>query len=282
MKQVSVSFAGRKALHNVSCSIQNGKWISVIGQTGAGKSTFAKLLKGLISDYEGEYLINQQPLPRDRKGQVKVASEIGFVFQYPEHQIFETTVYNELAFALKIMGYSSEQIAEQIDYILPQFGLSSDILPLSPFQLSGGLKRRIALASVLMMEPKLLILDEPTAGLDPLSRDNLLNMLKEWQWRNNSTVLFISHRMEDVAQYSDEVMVFRGGHLLGHYDASELFLRNRELVEEAGLLLPEAVQLLGLIEQLSGQKIEVASCREQDILRKVLPIWQARGHLHGK
>ncbi|RAV21547.1 ATP-binding cassette domain-containing protein [Paenibacillus contaminans] len=276
LNQVSVSIAGREVLRNVSCTLQEGKWISVIGQTGAGKSTFAKVIKGLIPSYKGEYTLHQQPLPDDSKGRMKAVREIGFVFQYPEHQIFETTVYKELTFGPKMLGYSQKRIEEALKPVLEQVGLSTAILQVPPFNLSGGQKRRVAIASVLLADPKMLILDEPTAGLDPSSRRVMLQMLKEWQQMNNRTVLFISHQMEDVADYSDEVMVLHKGHLLVHSEANSLFMKNTEVLERAGLPLPEPVQLLRLVEELSGHRIEVESCREQDILNKVRLVWEAR------
>lgn len=278
---LSVSYNNQVALRNINCTLQEGKWISVIGPTGAGKSTFVKVLKGLIPSIEGEYWIAQQPVQRDAKGQLKVVPEIGFVFQYPEHQLFETTVYKELAFAPNQQGATRQQIAEAIELILPQVGLSEKILPLNPFQLSGGEKRRVAIASVLMMNPKLLILDEPTAGLDPASQLALLKLLRAWQQQENHTIIFVSHQMDDVAEYSDEVIVFHKGHLRGHYDTSTLFLEQGQLLAELGLSLPEPIQLLKLVEELSGQKIEVASCKEQDIFDAIMPVWNSRGRLRG-
>jgi len=277
LTNVSVNYDDRVALHNVSCTIQEGKWVSIIGQTGAGKSTFVKVLKGLIPSIDGDYFINQQPIHRDSKGQLRVVSNIGYVFQYPEHQLFETSVFKELAFSPKMMGYSSQKIAQDIELILPQVGLSKEILPLVTFQLSGGQKRRVAIASVLMMNPQLLIVDEPTAGLDPVSRIALLRLLKEWQQQDNRSILFVSHQMNDIAEYSDEVMVFHEGHLMGHYDTTTLFLNQTELLARIGMSLPEPVQLLKLAEELSGQNIEVASCRERDIFEKVWPILHTRG-----
>lgn len=277
LSQVSVQYADQEVLHRVSCTIEEGKWISVIGQTGAGKSTFVKVLKGLIPHLEGAYTIDQQPVYRDAKGQLKVIPDIGFVFQYPEHQLFETTVYKELAFGMKLQGYSDQQIMENIQRVLPQVGLPEEILPMAPFQLSGGQKRRVAIASVLLMEPPLLIVDEPTAGLDPSSRSALLQLLSNWQQQQpHRTLIFVSHHMEDVAEYSDEIFLFHQGHLLGQYDPTILFLEQPQVVEEAGLSLPEPVQLLHVFEELSGQKIEVHSCREEDIMRAIMPIWKSR------
>jgi len=277
LSQVSVHYSDQEALHQVSCIIEEGKWISVIGQTGAGKTSFVKVLKGLVSHIEGAYTIDQQPVQRDTKGQLKVIPDIGFVFQYPEHQLFETTVHKELAFAMKHQGCSDQQILERIQTILPHVGLSEEVLSMAPFQLSGGQKRRVAIASVLMMEPKMLIVDEPTAGLDPISRTAMLQLLKNWQQQQpNRTLIFVSHQMEDVAEYSDEILLFHKGHLLGQYDPAVLFLEQPHVVEEAGLSLPEPVQLLNLFEELSGRKIEVRSCREEDIMRAIMPVWNTR------
>lgn len=276
LKNVTVAYGKKQVLHDITCSIDAGKWISLIGQTGAGKSTFVKLLKGLIPSFTGEYTINEQPVKKDAKGALCVRPEIGFVFQYPEHQLFETTVEKELAFALKHQGFTQQVIAETIAATLPIMDLSEQLLPSAPFQLSGGQKRKIAIASVLMTKPTVLIVDEPTAGLDPVSKLQLLQQLKNWQQETTGTILFVSHHMEDVAQYSDEVMVFHQGYLKGHFPTTTLFLEQSSLLKQVGLSLPEAVELLQLVEDLSGEKIHVNSCQEEEIFAKVIPILNAR------
>lgn len=281
LKHVSVRYNDQYALRDVNCTIDAGKWISVIGHTGAGKSTLMQVLKGLISINEGEYLYHHQSVGAGAKGQSQVRPEIGYVFQYPEHQLFETTVARELAFALKQQRFSNTQINEKIAAILPQVGLSADILALSPFQLSGGQKRRVALASILIMNPQVLIVDEPTAGLDPVGRIALLQWLRQWQQQENRTLIFVSHHIDDVAEYSDEIILLHKGELVGQYDPITLLIQQSHLIEQSGLLLPQSIQLLKVIEQLSGQSIQVDSCHEQDIFNALLPIWQQRGLEHG-
>ncbi|MGN7356638.1 ATP-binding cassette domain-containing protein [Paenibacillus sp. SAF-054] len=275
LNRVHVNFDGRQVLKDISCRIEEGKWISIIGPSGAGKSTFAKALKGLIPDATGEFRENGQPVSRDGKGRIKVRQDVGFVFQYPEHQIFETSVYRELAFALKIRGLPADEIRKAIKDILPRVGLEAGILDSAPFQLSGGQKRRVAIAAVLLTEPRMLIMDEPTAGLDPWSRTELLNMLKAWQIKNR-TVLFISHQMDDVAEYSDEVMVFHQGRLLAHDDVIATFLGPDGSLQEAGLPLPEPVQALRFMEELSGVPIAVKSVRERDLFEGVRSLLESR------
>ena len=281
LNDVSVRYKDQTALEHINCTIEIGKWISVIGQTGAGKSTFVKVLKGLIPTIEGEYLIHHQPASRDRRGKLQVVPEIGFVFQYPEHQLYETTVERELSFAMRLQGAPQAEIQDFIQVVLPQVGLSEEVLLLSPFQLSGGQKRKVALAAVLMSNPQVLIVDEPTAGLDPVSRTAMLQLLKGWQQQGERTVIFVSHQMEDVAEYSDEVLVLHEGRLMGHFETAILFLERTELFDELGLLLPEPIQLLKFVEELSGHRIGLNSCREADIFARLAPILAGKEHLYG-
>lgn len=268
LKNVTVTY-NDVAISQVNCSIADGKWVAVIGQTGAGKSTFVQVLKGLLP-FDGEYLIHGEPV-RDAKGRVRVVEEVGYVFQYPEHQLFETTVQKELAFGLKLQKKSDAQMKHLFERLLPTLQITEDMLELAPFQLSGGGKRRVALASILCMQPKLLIVDEPTAGLDPQSHQALLKLLKTWQEETGSTIVFVTHQMDDVAEYADEVIVFQQGKLKVHMETTSLFLEHGHIIEESGLLLPDAVTLLRLVEQKVGKKLEVATCKEQAIFDAVLP-----------
>lgn len=276
LQHVSVRYQEQDVLQDIHCTIEAGKWISVIGQTGAGKSTLVQVLKGLIPVIQGEYLIDHQAVSRDARGRLQVRPEIGYVFQYPEHQLFETTVARELAFAPRQQGWSTSYIQQKIAEILPQVGLSEDVLERAPFQLSGGQKRRVALASILMMNPQVLIVDEPTAGLDPIGRATLLQYLHQWQQQDDRTLILVSHHLDDVAQYSDEIILMHQGVLIGQYDPVDLLIEQSHLLEQHGLILPESIKLLQLIEQCYGQKIEVDSCREEDIFARILPIWHRK------
>ncbi|WP_405112988.1 ATP-binding cassette domain-containing protein [Paenibacillus sp. FSL K6-1217] len=277
LTDVSVRLDGGDILHAVSCNLPEDKWISLIGRTGAGKSTFAKAVKGLVPFYRGEYTRNGRTLPKDRQGRLKAVPQIGYVFQYPEQQLFAATVEQELAFALTMQGVSQASTEQAIHTVMEQTGIPAALLQQNPFQLSGGLKRLVAIASVLIADPELLILDEPAAGLDPGRRRELLSRLRRWQQEKQRTVLFISHQMEDVAEYSDEVILINEGCILGHMGVHELFLKRVELMEQAGLPLPEQVQLLRLLERLSGRRLQPASCREADVMELARSVWFSRG-----
>lgn len=270
LKHVTVKKEGRTILNNVSCTIERNKWIAVVGQTGAGKSTFVQVLKGLHT-FEGDYFIDGLPIEKNAKGIPNAIDEVGIVFQYPEHQLFETTVCKELSFGLKLLGYSKKDIDESIQSIAQKMDISNDMLELPPFQLSGGQKRRVAIASILLMNPKLLIVDEPTAGLDPVSREYLLHLLKTWQQETKGTILFVTHQMDDVAEYADEVLIFHHGELQVQIETDELFLEKPQLLKTAQLRLPESVEALHVVEQLIGKKIDVRSCKEQAILQALQP-----------
>ena len=170
-----------------------------------------------------------------------------------------------------MLGHSKKEIDEAIHSIAMKMGISNDMLELPPFQLSGGQKRRVAIASILLMKPKLLIVDEPTAGLDPVSRVHVLQLFKTWQQETKGTILFVTHQMDDVAEYADEVLIFHQGELQAQIGTNELFLEKPQLLQQAELVLPESVEALHLVEQMIGKKIAVDSCKERDILQALYP-----------
>ncbi|TMN20895.1 ATP-binding cassette domain-containing protein [Lentibacillus cibarius] len=276
LKDINVCIGKEKILHNITCSIPRGRWISVIGTSGSGKSTLLKTLKGLVTIDSGEYFFDDRQIVRKKSIGTTFISEVGYVFQYPEHQFFQTTVYKELALGLKQKKYSKKKINDTISEILQLFDLSEEFLAKSPFQLSGGQRRKLAIASVMTTKPKIMLLDEPTAALDPISRKKIVAGIKRWQEEGN-TVIFVSHQMEDVAEYSDSVIVMQRGRIVTHMDATALFLHYGNLMEESGMILPPSVQLKDCVEKLTKEYVDITSCREADILAAVRKVVAKRG-----
>ncbi|GAA0435466.1 ATP-binding cassette domain-containing protein [Lentibacillus halophilus] len=276
LKDINVCIGKEKILHNITCSIPRGRWISVIGTSGSGKSTLLKTLKGLVTIDSGEYFFDDRQIVRKKSIDTTAISEVGYVFQYPEHQFFQTTVYKELALGLEQKKYSKKKINDTISEILQLFDLPEEILAKSPFQLSGGQRRKLAIASVMTTKPKIMLLDEPTAALDPISRKKIVAGIKHWQEEGN-TVIFVSHQMEDVAEYSDNVLVMQRGRIVTHMDATALFLHYGNLMEESGMILPPSVQLKNSVEKLAKEYVDITSCREADILAAVRKAVAKRG-----
>ena len=194
------------ALNNISLNIEKGDFIGLIGQTGSGKSTFARQLNALLKPSKGKVRLNGRDIWQNVKSVRSVRFKVGLVFQYPEHQLFEDTVYKDIAFGPQNMGLSGEAVKRKVYSACEFVGLDISLLKKSPFDLSGGEKRKVAIAGVVAMDPDILILDEPTAGLDPQAREQLLTQLKEYNRLNEKTVILISHSMEDIAKYSDKVI----------------------------------------------------------------------------
>lgn len=242
-----------KALDDVSFVVGEGELVGIIGHTGSGKSTLTQLLNALIKPtsgtiyYEGDDIFDKK---YDRK---KLRGKVGLVFQYPEHQLFADTVFEDVCFGPKNMGMDDKTAQLKAFEALKVVGMEEDYFYQSPFNLSGGQKRRVAIAGVLAMHPEVLILDEPTAGLDPQSREELLIRIRELRDNNNMTILLVSHSMEDVAEYADRIIVFDKGKKVYDDIPSEIFKHFREL-EEIGLKAPESVYL---INELIDAGIEV-------------------------
>ncbi len=246
------------AISNISFEIPDGDFVAIIGHTGSGKSTLIQHLNGLIKPTSGKIEIDGIDITAPDADLKSVRKRVGLVFQYPEHQLFEETVYKDIAFGPSNMGLSEKEISERVLRAARFVGLSEELLEKSPFELSGGQKRRVAIAGVLAMEPSVLILDEPTAGLDPKGRDEILNELVELHKENEKlTIIFVSHSMEDVARIANNVLVMNKGTLAMHGSVAEVFEKSEEL-REMGLSVPQ-------ITELTHRLIEKGVCVRPDI-----------------
>lgn len=257
----------KPALKNITLTIPENQWVSIIGQTGSGKSTLVKVMKGLLPPASGKIKINNNVVREAKES--KVIHEIGMVFQYPEHQLFETTVLKDLSFGPKNLGWDSETILKKSQEMIHLVGLDESYLDQAPFHLSGGEKRRIAIAGILIMDPHVLILDEPTAGLDPSGKQMILQMIDRWRRKGNRTVILITHQMNDVAEYSDEVIVMHQGSLLYQTDPLSLFCLYEEELKALGLDSPDYVKLLKEINRKTDRKLEVESLKEEHIIHRI-------------
>ena len=233
----------RQALKNISCVINDGEFIGLIGHTGSGKSTFIQHLNGLIKASSGAIFYNSKNIYDEDYNMKDLRSKVGLVFQYPEHQLFETTIFKDVCFGPKNLGLGAVQAETRALKALHMVGLPDDMYYQSPFDLSGGQKRRVAIAGVLAMEPEVLILDEPTAGLDPQGRDDILNCIKKLHDEMGITVILVSHSMEDVANYVDRIMVMNDGVLTFDDTPKVIFSHYKEL-EEIGLAAPQVTYIM--------------------------------------
>ena len=232
----------RQALHDVSVSIEEGEFVGVIGHTGSGKSSFVQLLNGLLKPTSGTILLDGRDIWEKPKEIRRVRFEVGMVFQYPEYQLFEETVYKDIAFGPRNMGLPEAEIDERVHEAARWVGLREELLEKSPFELSGGEKRRAAIAGVMAMRPRVLILDEPTAGLDPRGRDLILNRIRAYQQEFHTTVLLVSHSMEDIARVADRVLVLNQGEVAMLKPTAEIFSHAAEL-EGMGLSVPAVTKV---------------------------------------
>ncbi len=236
------------ALRGVSVAFEEGRLTAVIGHTGSGKSTLAQHLNGLLKPESGEILLEGKNIWEDPKKIRDVRFKVGMVFQYPEYQLFEDTVEKDIAFGPRNMGLSEEEIAARVKEAAAAVGLSDTLLQKSPFDLSGGEKRRAAIAGVLAMRPRVLVLDEPTAGLDPVGREQMLRQIEQYRETHDATVLLISHSMEDVARLADRVLVLKDGEVAMYDTAPAVFARADEL-EAMGLTVPSVARVFAALRQ---------------------------------
>lgn len=237
------SFFITDAVKNVNFSIEKGEIVGIIGHTGSGKSTLVQHLNGLLKPTEGEVLLEDKNIWDNPKQIRSVRSRVGLVFQYPEYQLFEDTVYKDIAFGPKNMGLSDDEINARIIEISKIVGIKQEYFEKSPFDLSGGEKRRVAIAGVMAMQPEIIIFDEPVAGLDPKGRNDIIRMIADYRIKYNATVLIISHNMEDMALLADKLIVMSNGELQ-MFDTTENVFRQHKFLQSIGLNVPMVTQIM--------------------------------------
>ena len=238
-----------KALDDISFSVDRGEFIGIIGHTGSGKSTLMQQLNGLLKPTSGTVLLDGQDIWSDKKLTRQARFRVGLVFQYPEYQLFEETVYKDIAFGPKNMGLSPEEVDRRVREAAGFVGLTEQQLEVSPFDLSGGQKRRVAIAGVIAMEPEVLILDEPTAGLDPVGRSEILGNIQSYRKAKNATIMMVSHSMEDVARLTDRLLVMNGSKLAMDAPPAQVFTHAEELTQ-MGLNIPQVTQVFLELKKL--------------------------------
>ena len=231
------------ALKNINLTIHDREFIGIVGHTGSGKSTLTQLLNGLEKPSSGTIYYNDEDIQADGYERRKLRQKVGLVFQYPEHQLFEVSVIKDVEFGPRNLGLSNLDVEKRSFDALKQVGLSDDLLDVAPFALSGGQKRRVAIAGVLAMQPEVLILDEPTAGLDPAGRTEILELLKKLHEENNITVILVSHSMDDVARYAGRILVMNQGELVLDGEPQKVF-RYRDELRKIGLDVPQSTNIL--------------------------------------
>lgn len=230
------------AVKHMSFSVEKGEFLGIIGHTGSGKSTLIQHLNGLLRPTSGEILLDGTNIWQDKKTTRESRFRVGLVFQYPEYQLFEETVYKDIAFGPANMGRTGAELDRCVREAARLVGIRDEQLDKSPFELSGGQKRRVALAGVLAMEPDVLVLDEPTAGLDPAGRENLMANIRDYHRNKQKTIVLVSHSMDEIAQNADRILVLKGAHILMSGTPAEVFARGEELLS-AGLDVPEVTRI---------------------------------------
>lgn len=236
-----------KALNDISLVIEDGQFIGLIGHTGCGKSTFVQHLNGLLKATSGSIYFNGQDIYDEDFNMKELRSKVGLVFQYPEHQLFEETVFKDVCFGPKNLGLTQKEVELRAYEALKSVGLPDECFYQSPFDLSGGQKRRVAIAGVLAMKPEVLILDEPTAGLDPKGREEILEQIVKLRQESGITIILVSHSMDDVAEYVDRILVMKKGSIMYDDVPREVFKHYKEL-EEIGLAAPQVTYVMHQLE----------------------------------
>jgi energy-coupling factor transport system ATP-binding protein len=265
----------KKALSNVSLEIHKGEFIGIAGHTGSGKSTLIQHFNGLMKPTEGRVLFDGEDIHEQGYSLKGLRGKVGLSFQYPEHQLFEVTVFEDVCFGPKNLGLEKEEIEQRAKAALNLVGLSEEFYEKSPFELSGGQKRRVAIAGILAMKPEYFILDEPTAGLDPIGRDNILHLLKMLHEEHGITIILVTHSMEEIADYVERILVMDKGELIFD-DIPKHVFKEREKLEKIGLSVPFYTALIDDLKKKSffeeGQEISAITLKEAK--EQILKTWK--------
>ena len=261
------------ALKNINLTLHDNEFVGIVGHTGSGKSTLTQLLNGLEKPTSGQIFYNDQDIQAEGFSKKELRQKVGLVFQYPEHQLFEVSVIKDVEFGPRNLGLTNLEIEKRSFDALKQVGISDDLLDVAPFALSGGQKRRVAIAGVLAMRPEVLILDEPTAGLDPAGRTEILELLQKLHRERNIAIILVSHSMDDVARYAERILVMNQGELVLD-GAPEKVFRYRKELREIGLDVPQSTNILyelrdrGMDLDVNGITPEQAAQNIADYLRR--------------
>lgn len=269
----------KAAVKNVNLTIHKGEFIGVIGHTGSGKSTLVQQLNGLLRPSSGRVLLDGKDIWAEPKKIRDIRFRVGMVFQYPEHQLFEETVYKDISFGPRNMGIREEELDRRVRSAAAFVGLKDELLEASPFEISGGEKRRAAIAGVIAMDPDILILDEPTAGLDPRGRDVLLAQILNYHKQRGNTVLLVSHSMEDIARIADRVLVMNNGSVAMFDTTRAIFARGEEL-EEMGLRVPQITKIMRNLQH-AGWPVNPGVLTVEQGVREMLELLKGRGKSRG-
>lgn len=267
----------KKAVDKVTLSIEKGEFIGIIGHTGSGKSTLVQMLNGLIRPTGGQVLLDGTDIWEKPKEIRKIRFRVGMVFQYPEYQLFDETVYKDISFGPKNMGKSGDELDFAVRKAAEFAGLKDELLNKSPFDLSGGEKRRAAIAGVIAMDPEVLILDEPTAGLDPMGRELLLSQIMQYHRERKNTVLLVSHSMEDIARVADRIIVMNNSKLEMFETTKEVFSHGREL-EKIGLRVPQITRIMSILKD-KGYDVDDGALNVGDALMQITALLKKEGKI---
>ncbi len=260
----------KTALNDVSVKIDDGQFIGLIGHTGSGKTTFLQLLAGLIKPASGTVYLDGEDIYAKDFDKRTLRSKLGIVFQYPEHQLFEETVFKDVCFGPKNLGVDDKETELRAYEALKMIGLEDEVFYQSPFDLSGGQKRRVAIAGVLAMKPKILILDEPTAGLDPAGRNDILGLILKLQKEQGMTIILVSHSMEDVAEYADRVLVMDKGSIVFDNTPREVFKHHEEL-KELGLSVPQVSVAMSKLRE-KGLPVKTDAITVEEAVKEIIRV----------